>query len=397
MRKSPWLSLVRLATVVALGASAALLMDYTSPSAAFCGAGSGCEAVRRSGYAYFMLGELPIPVPVFGLIGFSLLLVASLLPSEKKRFVLLPSLGVIGGLAALYLLWLQFAKVGQFCLLCVIADAGALVAAGAAVAYVAVARDQSLGSERARDSLQLRNWAWGALGLLAVTAPLAWQKLRPTAPVPAEVVKFYVPGKINVVEFADYECPFCRMLHGRLKAIVSEYPGRVNFVRLNMPLDRHTLARGAAYASICAERQGKGEPMADLLFKALDLRPEANREAARKLGLDLKAFDECVRSPETEARVEREAAILKDAGFKGLPTTFVGGYEIVGAQADEVFRDAFERAARGAGDRGVPGPLFAAILAVVSAVLVWYGRASYTSTWEPAQSKKPERSKSPTT
>lgn len=395
MRQSLWLALIRLASVVALAASTALLLDYTSPSAAFCGPGSGCEAVRRSGYGYYLLGEQPIPVPVFGLVGFGLLFAATFLRLPTRARVV-PALGLGGGVVSLYLLWLQLTKVGQFCTLCVVVDVAALIAAVSGGLYAALAlRAEPRAAEAT--PLELRNWAWLALAFVAVVAPLSWTRLRPAPPVPAEVLKLYVPGKINVVEFADFECPFCRLLHDRLKSIVASYPDRVHFVRLNMPLDRHTLARGAAYAWICAEQQGKGEAMADALFKALDLSPDANRRAAEKLGLNLEAFDRCVKAPETAARVDRESKILRDAGFKGLPTTYVGAHEIVGAQSEEVFRDAFERAARGSGDRGVPGPAFVAILGVVLVALVWYGRAGYTSTWEPEQSKNPARSKSPST
>jgi predicted DsbA family dithiol-disulfide isomerase len=278
------------------------------------------------------------------------------------------------------LLWLQLVEIGQFCTLCVIADGGALVAAAAAIVCLRIPQGELPAAKPAATSpLELRSWAWIGLAFAAAIAPLLWNRVRPAPPVPAEVQKLYAPGKINVVEFADFECPFCRLLHERLKAIIESYPGRVHFVRLNMPLDSHPNARGAAYASICAEAQGKGEPMADLLFKNEDITSSGNRDTAAKLGLDLTAFDRCVRAPDTEARVQRESAILRAAGLKGLPTTYVGALEIVGAQPEEVFRDAFERAARGE----------------VVGALVWFGRTSYTSTWEPAQSKKREQSKSP--
>ena len=61
--------------------------------------------------------------------------------------------------------------------------------------------------------------------------------------------------------------------------------------------------------------------------------------------------------------------------FQGLPTTFVGGKKIVGARGEEVYRDAFERAARGEGQRGVPAWLFLAVLGAGAAVVVWLGRS----------------------
>jgi DNA-directed RNA polymerase specialized sigma24 family protein len=60
--------------------------------------------------------------------------------------------------------------------------------------------------------------------------------------------------------------------------------------------------------------------------------------------------------------------------FQGLPTTFVGGRKIVGARGEEVYRDAFERAARGDANRGVPAWLFSVMVAACAAVVVWLGR-----------------------
>jgi protein-disulfide isomerase/uncharacterized membrane protein len=392
VRESPWLSIVRLASVIALASSTALLLDYVTPTPAFCGAGSGCEAVRRSGYGYFLLGGLPIPVPVFGLIGFSALFGASLVQSDKLRRNLVLGLASLGGLVGLGLLGLQLFGIGAMCSLCVVTDAAAIVAAG--VAPLAFLRQ---GDEAAKNPLALRSWAWLGLAALAALAPIAWMKVRPLPPVPPQVLKLYAPGKINVVEFADYQCPFCRMLHGRLKTLIESYPGKVNFVRLNLPLDSHEHARGAAFAAVCADEQGKGEPMADLLFSADDLTAEGNRASASKLGLDLATFDRCVDAKSTAARVERESAILRNAGLKGLPTTYVGDEEIVGAQSEETFRDAFERAARGEGNKGVSGAVFLALVAVLAGALVRFGRPSYNSTWEPAPTKKAEQSKSPST
>ena len=118
--------------------------------------------------------------------------------------------------------------------------------------------------------------------------------MRPAAPVPAGVQKLYLPGKINVVEFADYECPYCRRLHPQLKAVIESYPGKVHFTRLNLPLKSHEFAHGAAQAQVCAREQGKGDEMADRLFLAEDLHPSSNRELAKELGVELTAYDKCI-------------------------------------------------------------------------------------------------------
>jgi hypothetical protein len=97
-------------------------------------------------------------------------------------------------------------------------------------------------------------------------------------------------------------------------------------------------------------------------------------EGAKGLGLDLAAFKRCLQDPATDRSIDEQAAILRDAGFQGLPTTYVGAVKIVGAQPEEVFRDAFDQAARGEGAEGVPGWLFWAVVALLAGTTLWFGR-----------------------
>jgi len=188
------------------------------------------------------------------------------------------------------------------------------------------------------------------------------------------VQKLYLPGKINVVEFADYECPYCRRLHPELKAVIESYPGKVNFTRLNLPLKSHPFAHGAAQAQVCAREQGKGDPMADRLFAAEDLSPAHNRELAKELGVELTAYDRCISSGAADKLIEAESKILIDAGLQGLPTTYVGAKTIIGAQSETVFRDAFDRAAAGEGDRGIPASVYWPLCLLLLGGISWVGR-----------------------
>jgi predicted DsbA family dithiol-disulfide isomerase/uncharacterized membrane protein len=375
-----WITLLRLLALVALAASSALFIDYTKPAAAFCSAGSGCAAVRSSGFGYLVIGSLPIPVPVFGLVGFAAMLVASFASRLELRRTLVLAFGLVGAAAALVLLLIQAISIKQFCAFCVVVDlAGMLGGACAALYFFATRAGTEITKSKSKPpppSEPLKTWAWAMLAALAVGAPLLWSDLRPQPPVPPGVLAHYQAGKINVVEFADYECPFCRLLHDRLKAIIKDYPNKVNFVRLNMPLQSHASARYAARAGVCAEALGKGEPMADHLFSAEDLSPAANRRAAGELGLDVTAFDRCVDNSETDRRIDAESKVLRDAGFQGLPTTFVGSRMIVGAQPEEVFREAFARAERREGESGIPGPVFLGLLAVVAGAVIGVGRTN---------------------
>lgn len=356
---------VRLAAVLSLAVSAALLVDYISRTPTFCGVGSGCAAVRGSGYGYLSVAEVNLPLPALGMLAFALLLGAAL-TRPLLRWV--PLVAGLGGVIGLGLFALQWLKIGQLCSLCVTVDALSIVAALCGIL-------QWRGQGDASEEFGLRWGAWPLLASLALLAPLAWPQLRPVAPVPAGVQKLYLPGKINVVEFADYECPFCRRLHPELKAVIESYPpGKVNFRRLNLPLKSHEFARVAAQAQVCAAQQGKGDEMADRLFSAEDLHPSSNRELAKGLGVELGAYDQCIASGAADKIIDAESKILLDDGLQGLPTTYVGAQTILGAQPEEVFRDAFERAARGEGDRGIPASVYWPLMVALALAISWVGR-----------------------
>ncbi|MEO7038128.1 MAG: DsbA family protein [Polyangiaceae bacterium] len=364
MRRAIGLFGVRLAAVVALAVSAALFVDYTNATPTFCGATSGCAVVRGSGYGYIVFSNYPIPMPLLGMLAFAALLGFSLARPVQRW---LPFVAIIGGVHGLGLFALQAFKIGHFCSLCVTVDSLSVVAA---LCGVVVWK----GRGEANENFGLRSGAWPVLGLLALCAPLLWPQLRPAAPVPAGVLERYVPGKINVVEFADYQCPFCRALYPVLKSVIESYPNKVNFTRLNLPLQSHEFAHGAAQAQVCAREQGKGDEMANRLFSAEDLTPTTNRALARTLGVELTAYDQCIASGKADRIIDAESKILIDAGLQGLPTTYVGAKTILGAQPEEVFRDAFDRAAAGEGDRGIPRPVYWGSVLALLLVVSWVGR-----------------------
>lgn len=354
------LALLRALALVALATSVALFIDYVSVSPSFCGVDSGCSAVRHSGFGYVA----GIPVPVFGVLAFALVFALSLAKSEMARS-LLPKLSYVGAAIGVVLVGIQL-KIGHFCALCLIVDTSAIL-----LGVVQFLKSRAKGRD---DVPVLSTAAWVVIGLAAFGVPYLWSQVKPAPGVPPAIAKLYLPGKINVVEFADYECPFCRMLHPTLKKLVAERSDKVNFVRLNMPLPRHTHALDAAKGSVCGEAQGKRDEMADALFESEDLSPTAILHIAASLRLDMPKFKACIQDPETAARIDREQKILRDAGFQGLPTTYVGDEMIVGAQDESLFREAMDNAARGQGKGGVSGWLFAALVALGLAATIHFGR-----------------------
>jgi len=370
---------MRALLVFALGVSAALLVDYSASSPAFCAAGSGCDTVRRSGLGYIPIPPLQVylPVPLLGLFGFGLTLVATLLTDWRRRRQWSLALLAAGAFLALGFIVVQALVIGEFCSLCMLVDSTALGACAVAGGLSKTAWQATTDEETSRDPRRYAlppTTTWAVLAGLGIAGPYFWPALRPAPPVPPKVAAFYKAGKINVVEFADFECPFCRRLHTQLKTIIRDYPDKVHFVRLHMPLERHERARPAARAAVCATHQGHEESMADFLFAAEKLDDKAILEAAQRQSLDLRAFKSCLKDPATDRIIDEQSAILREAGFQGLPTTYVGALKIIGAQPEEAFRDAFDQAARGEGTSGIPGWLYWPIVLLGAGATLWFGR-----------------------
>jgi predicted DsbA family dithiol-disulfide isomerase/uncharacterized membrane protein len=355
----------RLAVLVALGVSTALLIDYFRPLPAFCDVGSGCDQIRASGR-----GQLfgLIPIPIIGVVGFALTMILSLARGERAAR-LTRWLGIFAGGCGLVFLLIQGVKLKVFCKLCVAVDSASIVAALAVLASF-VAKPAAPPGSASTSSARLGR-LWPAATLAAMLIPAGWSFLQPSPPVPRDVASLWVPDKINVVEFVDFECPFCRQLHPTIVELLDEYGSRVHFVRLNMPLSSHPHARSAARAYCCADEQKKGEAMANALFNSADLTPEGCEKLAAELGLSLAEYLACVKSAPTEARINDEIKRVTSAGFGGLPTVWVDDEVIVGRDPEHL-RDAFTRAANEAPRARLPTSLlwvaFTVALGVVGAL-----------------------------
>src|SRR6266545_2360068 len=118
----------RLALLVALGVSSALLIDYFRPLPAFCDIGSGCDRIRASGYGRV----LGVPVALIGLLGFAVVMSVSLVQGERARRVA-RILAVAAGVTGVLLLIAQGLVLKVFCRLCVVVDISAMVAAVSAL------------------------------------------------------------------------------------------------------------------------------------------------------------------------------------------------------------------------------------------------------------------------
>ncbi len=143
---------------------------------------------------------------------------------------------------------------------------------------------------------------------------------------------------IQLVEFSDFECPFCRQLEPVLGQLRAKYQGRLRFVWKDFPLPIHNGARGAAEAARCAADQGRFWQYHDQLFANQQaLTPSDLKRHAETVGLDANQFATCVGDGAHRADVSASLEEGSRNGVEATPTVFVNGRPIVGAQTIDVY------------------------------------------------------------
>lgn len=148
---------------------------------------------------------------------------------------------------------------------------------------------------------------------------------------------------VTIVEFSDYECPFCAKAAASVEEARALFPDHVRVVMRDFPLDFHPNAVPAAIAARCAGAQGKYYEMHDKLFanqKQLD--PATFKAHAQALGLDLGAFDACFADPQQLAAVAADHKAGAAVGVEGTPAFFVNGVPLGGAQPTSKFIELIE-------------------------------------------------------
>ena len=159
--------------------------------------------------------------------------------------------------------------------------------------------------------------------------------------IPVEVAGFPARGPENapvtIVEFSDFECPYCSRVIPTLEQVVETYGDQVRLVFRQFPLNNiHSNAQKAAEASLCANDQGKFWEMHDLMFKEQrSLEQEQLKEKAARLELDVEAFNECLDSSKYAEAVMNDLEAGGQVGVSGTPALFINGRFLSGAQPYE--------------------------------------------------------------
>jgi len=157
-------------------------------------------------------------------------------------------------------------------------------------------------------------------------------------------VKGPASAPVTIVEFSDFQCPFCRKTLPELDRVLAAYPREVRLVYRHFPLDAlHPRARLAAQAAECAGSAGRFWEYHDLLFSYEDFSPSALRKAAEVVGLDVPRFEQCLGDERTRSKVAVDVDAGTRAGVSGTPTFFINGQRVVGAQGFETFRSMIEQ------------------------------------------------------
>ncbi len=138
---------------------------------------------------------------------------------------------------------------------------------------------------------------------------------------------------VTIIEWSDFQCPFCNRVSPTLAQIQEEYGDRVRFVFKHMPLSIHPQAAGAHAAAEAAHRQGKFWEMHDRLFEnQRDLSVETLAGYASAMGLDMDQYSRDVESEEVAKRISDDMAQAQKLGVTGTPSFFINGRYLSGAQ-----------------------------------------------------------------
>lgn len=153
---------------------------------------------------------------------------------------------------------------------------------------------------------------------------------------------------VTIVEFSDYQCPYCSKAEGTVAQLKKEYgQDKVKLIYMDMPLPAHQRAYPAALASHCANEQGKFWEFHDKMFQnQAKLEDSDLKGYAKELGLDAGKFGECLDKKKYADLIEKSKKEADKAGIQATPSFLINGRLLQGAQPFERFKEAIDRASK---------------------------------------------------
>lgn len=151
---------------------------------------------------------------------------------------------------------------------------------------------------------------------------------------------------ITIVEFSDYQCPFCTKWHTEVfTRLMNDYKGKIRFIYRDFPLySIHPQAQSAAEAANCAGEQGAYWEFHNALFsEKYSLGSDAYTRYAAEVGLNPNQFAQCLSEHRFKSEVDADFKYASSIGVSSTPTFFVNGLAVVGAQPYEVFQQLIDK------------------------------------------------------
>jgi protein-disulfide isomerase len=149
-------------------------------------------------------------------------------------------------------------------------------------------------------------------------------------------------AKVTIVEFSDFQCPFCAKGAEIITKLKKKYGNKIQVAFKNFPLPFHKQAKKASLAGLCVNEQDSGKfwKLHDTMFAdQTKLSPKDLKESVKKLGIDYAKFEKCFEENKYEAKIAKDIKEGEAIGVKSTPTFFVNGKLVSGAQPLEVFSE----------------------------------------------------------
>jgi protein-disulfide isomerase len=186
-------------------------------------------------------------------------------------------------------------------------------------------QQQHLADARARYVSELREAAHATMHLEVPRQPVAITRADPAAGAPS--------APIEIIEFSDFECPYCRQLEPVLRQLRAKYGDRLRLIWKDFPLPIHSRARGAAEAARCAADQGRFWEFHDVLFANQQaLGPDDLKRHAKATELDVDQFGQCIDRGAHRSEISADLEEGARQGVEATPTVFINGRVVIGAQ-----------------------------------------------------------------
>ncbi len=185
-----------------------------------------------------------------------------------------------------------------------------------------------------------------ALSKLRETARIELLLEEPRLPSPLVIDNAFAKGspgaRITLVEFSDFQCPYCRSVQNTVRQLMEAYGAQIRHVFRHLPLEIHEQAFSAARAAFCAGQQQMFWPYHDSLFATQSLSDQVFQKIATDLGMNLVAFNACHKSEGSRLGVLKDVAEARQLGIKATPSFVVNGKLITGAITFDDFKKVLE-------------------------------------------------------